>query len=231
MIDLHSHIIYGVDDGARDVNDSLALLKEAEKYGVTDILLTPHFLENRKLDINDIKKKFHELENLTNIKLYLGNEICIYNDIVDDLKSGKALTINGSNYVLIELLKSATFSNVFNVIHELRINGYIPIIAHAERYDYYMFDYEFFQRLIDMGCLLQGNYASLYGYYGPDCKKMLKYMLKKRMITFLVSDVHRPDNQKYVMLGKINRKLWFLHDKTYKNALICDNAKRILNSK
>lgn len=230
MIDLHSHIIYGVDDGARNIEDSLELLRVAEQNGVTDILLTPHFTENLKNANKNITKIYEELNKRTNINLYLGNEIQIYEDVVDDLKKNKVNSINKGRYVLIELYKHTSFNNVLNIIHELKINGYIPIIAHPERYETYLYNYDFFYKLKDMGCLLQGNYASLFGYYGRDAKKMLKYMLKHRMIDCLASDIHRPDNHKYEMLKKIPAKTRFICNKTYLQDILVNNPSKIINN-
>ncbi len=232
MVDIHSHIIYNVDDGSTSEEESIKLLEEAANYGVTDIVLTPHFVCQTKFN-SDKDSNYPILKNLqskTNINLYLGNEICVYPDIADDLLSGKTASINNSKYVLIELYKFTIYPNILNIVHELKINGYIPLIAHPERYDSYMFNYNFFNDLIDNGCLLVGNYPSLLGYYGKDAEKMLKYMLKKKMIYALSSDVHRIDNKKYIMLPKVIKKLHHLVGKDYTNDLLIINPMKVINN-
>lgn len=204
MKDLHSHILYGIDDGAKTIEESLRILESAYKNGVTDIVLTPHYIKNTKYNknnhdkqilLNNLKKELSKRNIFIN--LYLGNEIYIDESIVELLEEDEITTINNSKYILIELPLNNEFFMLNQVLSILKKTNLIPIIAHPERYMNYYKNYEFFHALIKKGCLFQANIGSLYGKYGKKSKKMLKGMLKRNMIHFLGSDVHSYNSDIY----------------------------------
>lgn len=202
MKDLHTHILYGIDDGAKSIEESIAILKKASYNGITDIVLTPHYIKDSIYNANNqtkeklLKKLKQELKNQNiNINLYLGNEVYITEDIISLYK--EIFTINNSRYILIELPLTTKYPFVERVISELINNNLIPIIAHPERNLKYYKDYKFFEDLITKGCLLQANIGSLYGYYGRRSKKMFKGLLKRNMIHFIGSDIHHYNNTIY----------------------------------
>ena len=198
MIDFHSHIIPEIDDGSRSIEETMLLLEEAQKAGVTKIISTSHYLENHYEFNEASRKQFLDMLKIgaSNLKLdlelYLGSEIYTSYDIVDLLKEHKASTINGTNYVLIELPMQSELPNLKNVIYELLGNGYIPIIAHPERYSYVKEDPNWLLEYIKLGVLFQANYGSIIGMYGKEAQKTVRLLLKHDMIHFLGSDVHRP---------------------------------------
>lgn len=198
MIDFHSHIIPEIDDGSRSIEETMLLLEEAKKAGFSKIICTSHYLEEHYEFDEASRKKFLEMlkigaDNLKlGLDLYLGSEIYISYDIVEILKEYKASTINGTSYVLIELPMQSELPNLKKVIYELLGNGYIPIIAHPERYSYVKENPNWLLDYIQLGVLFQANYGSIIGMYGKEAQKTVKLLLKHDMIHFLGSDVHRP---------------------------------------
>lgn len=198
MKDLHSHILMELDDGSRSIKESLEILKQAEKSGITDIMLTPHYIKNSTFSANN-NQKIEKLNILIDaarkekihINLYLGNEIYIDDSILSLINSGEIMSLNGSRYVLIELPFMNKIKNLKEIIFELVRNGYIPIIAHPERYHFIQKNPEVVEEYLEMGALFQGNYQSLWKYYGASAKKTLKILLKNNKIHFLGSDIHK----------------------------------------
>ena len=197
MKDLHSHLLYGIDDGSRSIEESIELLKKMEKHGIKELMLTPHYVDNSKYNCNnkDKMKIFNELkekakkENI-NIKLYLGNEVFITNNFLELLKKDEITTLNSSKYLLFELPMRQKYNNTHNITNELTSKGYIPILAHPERYESFQKHPNLLKDYIRAGILLQGNFTSLFGKYGRSAEKTLKYLLKNKWISFLGSDTH-----------------------------------------
>lgn len=209
MIDFHSHILPGIDDGSRNLEQSIAMVNEAKEAGFTKIISTSHYMENyyecKERDRRQLLKKVQE--NVQGIELILGNEIYITNNIIELLQNGQASSINGTKYVLFEFpLITTRPMNDKEVIYRLVENGYIPIIAHPERYPFIQENPDYLFELEEMGALFQANYGSIIGMYGLKAKKTLKILLKNNLISFFGSDVHRPE-QVYNKMPKIIKKL------------------------
>jgi len=201
MTDIHSHLIYNVDDGSRSIDESIELIKKLNEVGFNNIIITPHYIEgteycsnnDEKLEkINTLKKALKE--NNIKVNLYLGNEIFINDHIIDAINDGKAYTLNGTKYLLFELPFNNQILNLTDIIYEIKLHGYIPILAHPERYIYFQKDYSLVDSLHDEGLLFQSNYASILGYYGIGSFKLLKYMIKKQYVDYLGTDLHHISN-------------------------------------
>ena len=155
MIDIHSHLIYGVDDGSRSLEESIDILKNLSINGVTDIILTPHFINETKYTSLklDNAKKFKELQKEVknqniNINLYLGNEIYIDKNIFKLIEENKICTLNNTEYVLVELPMSGVYSDYQDIINNLLNEGCKVILAHPERYDSFQKDYSKIDELL-----------------------------------------------------------------------------------
>ena len=227
MIDIHSHLLPGVDDGFKTIEGSLEQLKQAQEEGVTDIVLTPHYILNSEFEssyaenkkIFSLLKKEAKKEGI-NINLYLSNEIYI-NDNIDKLVKSKKINPINNKYLLIELPMNSNLVTSERIIFNLISEGYKVILAHPERYMIFKQDKKKIDKYLSMGVLLQGNYKSLFGKYGKASKKLLKYLLKTKRITFLGSDIHK--NEKYGVkrlkfkLRVIGLKRDYIDNLLYKN--------------
>lgn len=202
MKDIHNHILFGIDDGSNDIEESIRIIQEAVKNGYTDLVLTPHYRE-REGYICDNRKKYRifktlkqEVENRNiKINLYLGNEITLDEDFFYYLKTNQLLSLNDSKYLLLELPFQTKFDELYDVVEDLRKLDLVPIIAHPERYEAYHI--EEYQKLIYEGVLFQGNIGSLYGKYGIKAKTKLEEMLKRHMVHFIGSDTHHDGQTSY----------------------------------
>lgn len=233
MKDIHSHILYGIDDGAKTLEESIEILKKASTRGVTDIILTPHYIldsiytaniTEKKQRLKKLNQKLKELN--ININLYLGNEVYIDSSLSSKLRS--ISTLNNSRYLLIELPLNNKCLILEEVLYQLKQKNLIPIIAHPERYTSYNEDYSFFENLIKKGCLLQGNIGSIYGDYGKKSQKMIKELLKRGMIHFLGSDIHHSNSNIYNR--EIEKDLFkIVKSKKVVEDLLVNNTDKVIN--
>jgi len=199
MIDIHSHIVFEVDDGAKNIEQSIEILKEAKNAGFEKVILTPHYIEEyyeeekqeigKRIEI--LKEKMQELN--CKIEILQGNEIYITNQMNELLEKEKATTLNQTQYVLFELPLNAEAMNLTEVIYQILEKRRIPILAHPERYPFIQKDPNQLISLIEDGVLMQSNYGTMIGQYGAESKRTIKKMLKHNMVHFLGSDVHRPN--------------------------------------
>ena len=235
MIDFHSHIIPEIDDGSRSIEETMLLIKEAQKAGFTTIISTSHYLPKQYEYDEESRKKFLEViqmgaRNLgIDINLCLGSEIYVSYDIVELLKEHKASTINGTNYVLFELPMQVEIPNLKNIIYNLLGNGYRPIIAHPERYAYVKENPNWLLEYLELGVLFQSNYASIIGLYGKEAQKTVKLLLKNNMIHFLGSDVHK-SRTIYTKMPEILQELRKILERDRFKKLTKINAQRALEN-
>lgn len=235
MKDLHSHLCYGIDDGTRSLEESVSILKQMQKAGFTDVFLTPHYIEGSKYTANnkEKQKKLKELqlacqkENI-NINLYLGNEVYLTSNIVELIKKGQIMTLNNTKYILIELSLYRENANLKDIIRSIILDGYIPIIAHPERYQYLDSKMTLIYELKQMGVLFQGNYLSLFDKYGRKAKKNLQKMLKNGIISFIGSDIH---HESKLYEDKVYKKIKkYVKDEAETQDILFKNADLIINN-
>ncbi len=227
MIDIHSHLLPLVDDGSESVETSLALLKYAEGTGVTDIILTPHFKTPYKKTPQELKEIFLEfnkrkdLENI-NVNLYLGNEVHYSKNTRKTLRENGALSLNGTNYVLIEF-DYFNQTDVTEAVYGLIRDGYTPIVAHVERYSYVTLNDII--EIKEMGGLIQINASSLVGEVKGRTKKLIKKLFKLSLVDFVSSDAHA-NRKNYLALSYayVLKK----YGKEVANKVFVDNAKKII---
>ena len=197
MKDIHSHLLYGIDDGSKSIEESILLLKEMKKHGVDELILTPHYVEESNYNCNNKSKEkiFEELKNKVeeeniDIKLYLGNEVFITTKFIELLKNNEIATLNNSKYLLFEFPLRHVYKNTSEIISDIVSNGYIPVLAHPERYEIFRHHPNKVEEYLRKGVLMQGNLTSLFNVYGRESRKTLEYFLKRKWITFLGSDTH-----------------------------------------
>lgn len=235
MIDLHTHVLPNTDDGSKKLEQSLNMLREAKEAGFNIICCTPHYLEQkclktRKENIQTIKSLREAVkENGINVKLLLGNEIYIYEKILEELESNKISCIGKSNYLLIELPMKQEIKYIDEVFLKIIGKGYRIIIAHPERYTYVQKDPNYLVKLIKMGIYFQGNYLSIIGGYGKPAEKTIKTLLKNNLIHILATDSHS-DNSIYKKMDEINKKINKIIDEEYFKVLSYVNPKLVLKN-
>ena len=237
MIDIHTHILPGIDDGSKSFDESIAILKKASKNGVTDIVLTPHFIIGSTYDADNLKKKqlFKELkikvvEENIDINLYLGNEVFVENNMLELLENNYITTLNGSKYLLFEIPMNNSYHGLNDLIFNLRANDCIPIIAHPERYLVFKENPELIYKLIDQGALFQVNIGSFFGYYGTKAKELAFLLAKHHMVHFISSDTHHKENEFYDKIKDLKHELSKYISKKEINDLFSDNARKVLNN-
>lgn len=197
MIDIHTHILPNIDDGSKSIEETFNLIKEAKSVGFDSIVLTSHYMEGyyetnspeREVWLDAIRENL-EAKNI-DIKLYLGNEIYMSENIIKLLEEGKATTMNNTSYVLFEMPLNAEPLNLYDIIYEMQQYKIVPILAHPERYSFVQQDPELIYDLIQKGVLMQANYGSIIGQYGEKAQVMVKKLFENNMIHMLGSDVHR----------------------------------------
>ena len=195
MIDIHNHIIQGVDDGSKNITMSLDMARTYLKNGITKIIATPHYIEKDSLSLDRNKKALERLryelkKNDLDLEVYLGNEVYISMDLLKDIEENRVATLNGSRYVLIEFPMREIPIYAESVIYELLIHGYIPIIAHPERYLEIQEDPNILLHFLKKGALAQLNLPSLEGLYGKMVEQTSRILLENRMIQFVGTDSH-----------------------------------------
>ncbi|MBI9041565.1 CpsB/CapC family capsule biosynthesis tyrosine phosphatase [Lutibacter sp.] len=207
-MDLHSHLLPGVDDGSKSFEESLDLLKKLEDYGIQKIVLTPHIMEGVWENSRTyLEQRFQELqaylkkEKFNAITLYLAAEYMLDSNFSTLLKEQQLLTVK-ANYILVELSYMSAPVNLYELLFEIQLAGYKPILAHPERYAFFHQNFKEYHKLKEVGCLFQLNLLSLSNYYGIDVQAISKKLLKENLIDFTGIDVHHRKHLNY--LEKIN---------------------------
>ena len=235
MVDMHCHLLFGIDDGSKSIESSIKALKNLSELGYTDIILTPHYISETRYTssknnnfqlLKELRGKLYD--NNIKINLYLGNEIFVNYDILDLLKEDIISSLNDSNYLLIELPMSGEFSGYIEVFLELINYGYKIILAHPERYISFQKDYSKILELEEIGIYFQCNIESITGGYGHHAKKMIKRLLKENKISFLATDLHHNKKDYNVYLKAKKKFLKYMTIEEY-NKLINDNPRKIIN--
>lgn len=239
MIDLHCHILPGVDDGAIDMEETIAILKKAKNAGFHTICFTPHYAEpqylNTKEQNSEILKEIEARVKEENLKfqLLLGNEIFIGDKIEEFLKNGMIATLANSRYALVELpmYQELPQEVTQKLLERIREQGFEVVIAHPERYRYIQKNPKKLLEYFGEKNIFQGNYASIIGVYGKEAKETMKKLLKDKQIHYLASDVHHIYRCFYDDFACIQKKLLKVVDKEYFEILTETNPKLIIENK
>jgi protein-tyrosine phosphatase len=194
-VDIHSHILPGIDDGAKNLKDSQFLMESMLGFGFKKCITSPHTMANVYNNtietINHAKEKvMNELPDLAQkLELKAASEYFIDENFIENFKSNSLLTIK-DNFVLVEMSFLNPPIQLHDYLFELQLAGYQPILAHPERYSFYHSNFKEFEKLKKMGLKFQMNLLSAVGYYGPDVAKASDKLLKSGFIDFVGSDIH-----------------------------------------
>ncbi|MEE3693226.1 capsular polysaccharide biosynthesis protein Cps4B [Streptococcus suis] len=201
MIDIHSHIIFGVDDGPKTIEESLSLIGEAYRQGVRYIVATSHRRKGmfetpeKVIMANFLQLKEAVAEVYPEIRLCYGAELYYSKDILSKLEKKKVPTLNGSRYILLEFSMNTPWKEIQEAVNEVMLLGLTPVLAHIERYDTLAFHAERVEELIDMGCYTQVNSnhvlkPALIGDRAKEFKKRTRYFLEQDLVHCVASDMH-----------------------------------------
>lgn len=224
LIDIHAHIVFGVDDGARNPDESLKLIDMAVSQGIRKIIATPHNMPNLRPEeivekINVLNTKLKE-ENIK-CDIYTGQEIFYSKDTIESLKKKKYLTLADSNYVLVEFDPEVSFNYLKMATRDIIFGGFIPVFAHVERYSCLRKNKRL-EEIKTLGALFQMNYSSLNGGIFNMNTLWCKNKIKEGNISFMATDMHRIDLRKPEItkaLSWISKNAEkYLIEMTYENA-------------
>lgn len=197
MYDIHCHVLSAIDDGAKDVNDTLEICKNEETQGVKAIVATPHYIDEEcEYEIPDMLSQISMVNQQLkdkNIKITVlpGMEIYISYNLVELYESGKIITLNNKNHMLIELpLYDNMPPYLDDVLFKLRMKDIYPIIAHPERCKYIIEYPNSVYKLIEKGCLIQVNSGSVQGLFGKTVQKTANKLLSHNMVHAIATDNH-----------------------------------------
>ena len=233
LVDIHCHILPGVDDGAPDMETSRAMIRDAYEQGVRYIIATPHYRpEMFEPSMKKVIRVYHELRDYAEevgIGLRLGCEYYRNEQMIRHLDKKLRPTMLGSRYVLTEFSTNDSFVTVRNYIYELITKGYRPIVAHVERY-FCCQEPERIQELKKLGAQIQINADSVLGYEGHTIKKFCAGLMKEALVDFIGSDAHNLEGRK-MNLGKCATYVRKKMGQDYAEEIFVDNPRRIWKSR
>ena len=214
-VDMHSHLLPGLDDGLKQVEESVAFIRDLQQLGYQKFVCTPHILSDLypnsketilpKLDL--VREALAKAR--IDVKIDAAAEYMMdheFAQLIGRVKKNDLLVLP-NDYILVEMSYLAASPNVEQIIFDIRMLGLKPVLAHPERYSYYHRTFEQYDRFKDLGCSLQVNLLSLSGGYGPDVKKTAEKLIKRKMVDFLGTDMHHERHLK--MLKSLTGKKEF----------------------
>ena len=234
MIDIHAHILPGVDDGAEDLRDTLEMARIAVENGISVMVATPHcnipgvydnYLNKRLEDTYHRVCQVLEAEEIP-LQLLLGMEVFATPDLPEMLAEGKLMTINNGQYLLVEFPFEEDLDYMEMILQDVLDAGLRPIIAHAERYECIQNNVFALEKWRERGVLIQVNKGSLIGRFGKYSYHAAHAMMGRQMVDVVASDCHRPYHRTPVMMD-VYRKLERQYSRDYLERIFYDNPQRI----
>ena len=212
MIDIHSHILPGLDDGPKELSQTIEMCRLAEADGIRTIVATPHTLngvyQNEK---GRILKEIQDLSQMLdregiNIKILPGTDTHVHPEILKHIMNGYAMTLNDTGrYIMLEFPDYFVFQNISKLLTLLISNGMIPIISHPERNKQMMRKIGILKEMIAMGALCQITAMSITGGFGRQVKKAAEKMIKENLVRVIASDSHSPNHRPPVLSPAVDR--------------------------
>ena len=225
FVDIHSHLLPGIDDGAKNLDKSIELILKMRSYGIKNITTTPHVLGDvYPNSSNTIKEKLQEVKEelikreIKDISINAAAEYMMDEQFSKLLENDDILTLK-DNFVLVEMSYFSAPINIYEILFEIQLKGYKPVLAHPERYNFYHNDFNQYHRLKKAGCLFQLNLLSLTEQYGKGVQKISERLLKESLYDFAGTDTHHQNHLtllKKIGTQKNNTKIKHLLDNNIK---------------
>lgn len=232
FIDIHTHILPGVDDGAANMQEACRLARMAQQDGTKVLFLTPHYRgEHGDYSPQRLQEIFSQLREraareVPDIQLYLGTEIYFHGEVPEKLLQGALLSMGGSDFVLLEFGRQASKSQILMGVSETLRYGFTPIIAHAERCEIFRTYPAFMDEVRNLGAYIQINADSIMGVYGFCVKRFCHKLLKGRKVHFVASDAHN-DQSRPPLLNKCFLRVCKKYGEDYAAQVFFENARSI----
>lgn len=234
MIDIHTHILPGIDDGAQDIYDTLEMVRLAADSKVTDMIATPHcnipgYYENyfdRAYEelVRTVRSAVHE-EQIP-VRIHPGMEVFATPELPKLLSDGRIMTLNGSHYLLMEFSFDEDPEFAADIVEQVRENGVIPVIAHAERYEFVQDDPRIVYDWRMKGYPIQVNKGSFQGRFGRRAQGMAYFLMDHHLVSAVASDAHSP-YQRTPYMANVYEELLLDYPEDYLNMLFEENPRRI----
>ncbi|WP_368297502.1 tyrosine-protein phosphatase [Cytobacillus firmus] len=204
MIDIHCHILPGMDDGAQTFADSLDMAKEAVREGISSIIATPHHNQSYHNTKDEIILAVKDLNNSLKeasipLEILPGQEVRIYGEIVEGLNNGEILSLSQSQYMFIEFPSNHVPRYADKILFDIQLQGLIPIIVHPERNKQLIEQPNLLYQFVEKGALTQVTASSLCGYFGKNIKKFSEQLIEFNLTHFIASDAHNVKNRTFKM--------------------------------
>ncbi len=232
---MHCHILPGVDDGAKSLEETMKMLQIAESNGITDMIATPHYKEGRHNSrISTIMERMVQVQEEAekegiSVCVYPGMEIFYFDGLEDALEKDSLLTLNGTDRVLIEFSPMESFSYIRNGLDRIRGTGFVPVIAHAERYECIQKNWECVESLKSFDVEVQVNASSVTGALGRRIKRLVHHLLKQQMIDYIGTDAH-DWKERTPAVERCFTELYGKYDASYIDAITYENAMAIIEA-
>lgn len=210
FVDIHSHLLPGIDDGAKDIDTSIALILKMVSYGIKNFITTPHVLGNVypnstaviKEKLTVVQKELEKRE-IKGISIQAAAEYMLDEEF-SALLEQKDILVLKDNYILVEMSYFSAPMNLYELLFNIQLKGYKPVLAHPERYNFYHSDFKSYYKLKQAGCLFQLNLLSLTDQYGKGVQKISEKLLKENLYDFVGTDTHHQNH--LALLPKIGTK-------------------------
>lgn len=228
IIDIHAHLLPGIDDGASDWEEAVWMLNCAYSQGIRAIIATPHY--SHRQDPARIRQKVQKLAGeagkiAPDFQVFPGQEILYFDSIVERLQEGHALTLADSRHVLVEFMPQTPYKKIYQGVRKIMLAGYHPVVAHVERYDALRDDGQM-EELAETGCMMQMNYRSLQGGMFDRNARWCRRQVLEGRIRLLGTDAHHRDFRTPEIAGSLR---WLkLHAGGQLTAMTRDHALHIL---
>ncbi|KIL49874.1 tyrosine-protein phosphatase [Jeotgalibacillus soli] len=231
MIDIHCHILPGVDDGPAHFENTLEMIYQAMEDGITDIIATPHHRNRHYVNpMDEVLQHVQKLNGLLKerelpVTIHPGQEVRLYGELLEDFRNGDILSLGGQHsYILIELPTSQVPAYTERIVYEMLVEGLLPIIAHPERNSAIVESPDKLFQLINQGATSQVTAASVAGDFGKKLQRFSFELLENSLAHFVASDAHDIKNRGFAL----NRAVQTLHS-TYGNDFqVMENARCVL---